>query len=700
MTIVGGVAWTDDFLVLDSAIPAVTALRTLEASSAGWIVIRRVAYGGTYLYALRPKELLVWLNRRLAERGFGQVTPRPRFKLAPDSIRWRDLAFEEVLDLHEEQASTQTDYRNTSLVIDRSWRLGIDAPSIERYVEVGGNQEALAVGTAAPTGPARRRRTRGGNAAPKAPPTSARPAPDATVETPPPETAAPAPTAEVPFDDEGTAPTRHPSIEADVPPAPGAALILTVDLLRRAVEHTQGGPVTVGPLATDWRTLDLDVIVTCPAIELGNAGRGVVTIRRNADSEPVRFEGHVRADTPADATITVVATFFHGTRFCGSAVRLFRLGAPDGATAGVPQTTGAVAAEPSAQRPDVTVYISQLDPSTPGRLHWQVVTHRFDGLPPSLDADINLGTDPAAEAGALFAQFAVLEPGQHREQIEGFGSRLWKRAPPMFRVVYWVLWDHYKRPLTIQFISDEPHLPWELMRPVREDESEIHPPLALRHVVARWIKRWDGYMRNQLPGGRIYTIAPKYASASRRLPRAESEAEKLVAEFGAQRKAGTRQAVLELLQTAPPAEPVGILHFAGHGKFAPQVATESNIKLEDGGLAAAEVERPEVRLGRACRTLVFFNACEIGAAGAVFGEVGGWADAFLSRQFGGFIAPLWSVEDDDAGTVAAELLDGIFKRRLPIGSVLRGIRAKYGDVSPTFFSYLYYGDVTARFGGT
>jgi hypothetical protein len=28
--------------------------------------------------------------------------------------------------------------------------------------------------------------------------------------------------------------------------------------------------------------------------------------------------------------------------------------------------------------------------------------------------------------------------------------------------------------------------------------------------------------------------------------------------------------------------------------------------------------------------------------------------------------------------------------------VLRGIRAKHGDQSPTFFSYVYYGDVTAR----
>jgi hypothetical protein len=122
MSLVGGVAWTDDFLLLDSAIPAAKALRQLDASSADWVVIRRSAFGSTYLYALQPKELLVWLNERLATLGFGPVTSRPKLKLAADFVRWRDLTFEEVLDLHEEQASTQTDHQRAELVIVISCR--------------------------------------------------------------------------------------------------------------------------------------------------------------------------------------------------------------------------------------------------------------------------------------------------------------------------------------------------------------------------------------------------------------------------------------------------------------------------------------------------------------------------------------------------------------------------------------------------
>ena len=78
--------------------------------------------------------------------------------------------------------------------------------------------------------------------------------------------------------------------------------------------------------------------------------------------------------------------------------------------------------------------------------------------------------------------------------------------------------------------------------------------------------------------------------------------------------------------------------------------------------------------------------------------MGGWADALLRREFGGFIAPLWAVEDQDASVVIDELIAGIVKDRRPVGEVLRDIRKKHGSKSPTFYSYLYYGDVTAHMG--
>jgi hypothetical protein len=670
--------WIHDFLVVDGAERSEDAIRRIEKSTSKWVIISRAA--GTYLYALTRLEIRQSPSFRAA-RAAGNA--------------WLDQPFEVTLDLHEEYRSTQAGDEATLPPIDRTWRPDVDdVPSIDRYVLVATDASPLAIGTGPP---------RWAEAGAPPPELESMPAPELeAVPWPAPApsgSAAPPESPTAVAEDEGTSPIRYPSIEAEGPLQPGGRVSVTIDLSRAQSAHTQGGPVAVGPQPSTWEMLELTVAVSCPAIEFDHDGRGSVVIRRNRDSDAARIPGRVKPTAGIGTTATVSAAFFDGTRFCGSASRNFAIGSDSRAastTSDETATRGQVVAEPGAERPDVTVRISRVS-GQPTRLDWIVETPRFDGLPPKLRASIDLVQDPAAEAAALFGTVATLPRGQHRARIEGFGGELWARAPQMFREVYWALWDHYKRPLAIQVISDEPHLPWELMRPVRADESEAHAPLLLAHSVARWIERWDGYMRNRLPAGEIRTIAPNYKSASRRLPRAQTEADAIVARFGARRVGGTRQEVTTLLESANPGA-VSLLHFAGHGVFATTAATESSIKLEDGELAASEMARPEVRLGRLCRTLVFFNACEAGATGSIFGEVGGWADALLGRQFGGFIAPLWSVDDEDAGVVAAELLDGIVTRHEPIGEVLRAVRAKYGDVSPTFYSYLYYGDVTARIG--
>ena len=692
---VTGIGWSDDLVVVEAEMPLADALERIRAAGARWVVVRRG--GGQLLYAFRADELLL----------------SPRLASWPGEAA-RQIPVLRAFDLHETQHSTTTPDRAHAPPIDRSWRSGETAPSVDRWVDVGAGGMPRAVGelpasasggatggVALPSRAAWRSQppvavsapapvTRGGGSAPtpavhpgqRALPPSAVPgAREAPASTP------------MTADDEGTNPVRHPSIEVSAGLVPGATVAIEVDLLRTAVAHTQG-EVALGTQAADWTSIDLTVHLQCPALDFdAGASSDTITIRRNAPSMPATLWGRVRSDAPAGPA-AILATFFDGTRYCGTAVRVVAIGTA--AAPPVPSPQGIVAVERGATAPDLTVHISALDAAQPGRLRWLVVTERFDGLPARLEEDIDLGVDPATQASALFKEFATLERGPHARRIEGFGSRLWALAPEMFRKVYWAIHDRLGRAFTIQFVSDEPHLPWELMRPARADESEVHAPLALRHAVARWIKRWDGYMRNHLPTGCVVTIAPTYPSAARRLQRAQAEAAMLERDFGARRTAGTREAVLDLLETPAPPEPVAVLHFAGHGTFGHEAASASAISLEDGDLAAAEVERPEVRLGRNCRTLVFFNACEIGATGAVFGEVGGWADAFLGRQFGGFIAPLWAVDDEDAGVVASELLDSVLTHGHPIGGALRDLRAKHGATSPTFYSYLYYGDVTAR----
>ncbi len=701
------VEWSSDLLYIDGEQPAATALKKILSSTAHWVVIRR--RGTPYLYAFTPDEVRARL---------GRLAPRT-------DLDANDLAA--VLDLHEHHQSTVLADRLAPPAIDVSWRpdRSQDLPSVWRYVlrsQPGGLPTAVGGAGVEP-----RQATHRSSKLPQEyqwlrpfgplPRGVAQPAlAESPAES---EPSLPA--------DEGSTPVRYPAIEPDAPPAPGRPIALTVDLLQHPDAATASGALRLAALPADWTALPLAVNLICSGIDFDDGGAGTVTIRRNRASLPARITGRVRGALLPGALLDVKAIFYAGNRFCGDALRQLtvvpappaqtapsppatpppgnRQETPQGpaaagpgtlATVGTVGTVGMVAVEYAAQEPDLTVYISLQDPSSPGQLRWQLRTTRFDGLPPRLDGYADLGRDTAAEAAALFAQFAALERGKHMDRINGFGGQLWNRTPAVFRDAYWAIWDHYRRPLTIQFLTAEPHLPWELVRPTRGDESETHPPLARMHSVARWLLRYDGWMPNQLPGGGLFTIAPHYPSAARGLQRAEAESAGLVTQFGATRVAGTTAAVRALLENSSPGQPVAVLHFAGHGSFAASTADNSTIDLEDGVLAVSEVARTEVRLGKACRTLVFFNACEVGATGSALGTVGGWADAFLGRQFGGFIAPLWAVDDQDAATVSSDLMAGILTRREPVGAVLSAIRDKYGDVSPTFYSYLYFGDVTAR----
>lgn len=692
------IGWSTDFIVVEAEQPAIEVLRQIDRSRARWVVI--VRGGGQYLYAFTRDEIWARLKR----------SPVP---YEPRSRAWLGA----VLDLHETQLSTEVpDTAPDPPPPDLSWRPSERSPTVHRYVRVDATHRPRAVGgpdveprrtarakpPAASKPPVRRPTAAARPPLPMAAPPDDRVAlsvgsagalPDDT-DVP---AAAAAPSHAPAADDEGTTPVRHPAIEADRPLAPGAPVTLVVDLRREASPDTSGGPVSLGPQAADWSMLDVGVTLVSAGIDFDGGGRGRVTIRRNRDSIAARVSGRVVPDAKAGDEIDVFAQFWLGTRASGSAQRRFTVQAA-GAAAAAPAapTQGSMQADPAAAQPDLTVYITLFDRSRPGAMHWRMVAAPAANLPPKLDGLIDLGQDPAAEAAAMFKQFANLERGRHRSRIEGFGERLWDRAPAEFKAVYWALHDALKRPLAIQFVSDDPHLPWELMRPYRDTPArEVHEPIALRHAVARWIGRWHGYMSNRLPAGRVIAIAPKYRSASARLSLAEATADELVAKVGAVREGGTLADLHKLLEQ-PGDNAVALLFFTGHGLFDAGSAAASAIKLEDGNLAVDEVARREVTLGERHGTVVFFNACEVGATAGVLGDVGGWADAFLSRRFRGFIAPLWAVDEEDAAAVTRELVAKIVQDRVPVGAALRDLRAKHGDVSPTFFSYLLYGDVTAR----
>jgi len=681
--------WSCDVLVVQGQVPVAELVAQLGRSRARWIVIERFS---DFMYAFTRQELRDWLTAR-----------------GPDAA----LPVERALELHEHQRSINTR--------DRAAIEPIAGPAPRatalRYVAVNANGAPIAVGY---TQPKAARKTRGARRKPAGEGTIAKrplrphPRPGIRYEPlqdllsqfdaersdepevsefhPRPKRTHAAPPATV--DDEGTRPLRYPSIETETPLGAGARVLLLVDLVSAPSVTTAGPALEFASQPADWSSLAIEVVLLSAGIQFEDAGRGQVLLRRNQSSVPARIAGIVSDAVRPGDTIAVQATFYHGTRCSGTALRGLVVADPSAASAQPSAATeGLLQVDTKAEPPDLTVFIQLLDSSAPGRMHWRMTTAQFDGLPAQLDGTIDLGDDPRSYALAMFEAFANMPRGQHRDRIEGFGERLWECAPAAFRNVYWVLNDHYQRPLTIQFSSYDPHLPWELMRPYRDGET--HPPLALRHAVARWLGGYQGWLNNRLTAGKLLTIAPKYTTFSRSLSKAQAVASWLAEHLAAEPVEGTRDAVRKLL-VQPPTEPVAVLYFTGHGAFNAKSVNASVIKLEDGSLAVDEVARREIMLGERHGTVVILNACEVGATAAALGDVAGWAQAFVSRRFRAFIAPLWAIDEEDAAQVTRELLTAIVKERVPIASALRDIRAKYGGESPTYYSYLFYGDVTSR----
>jgi len=488
--------------------------------------------------------------------------------------------------------------------------------------------------------------------------------------------------------------TRYPVIEADKALAPGLKVEFTIDLASTPPDGiAQPESLAITGLPVDWEQELIDVEVASGFIDF-KTSTGSILLKRDGTSNACHLSGIVRSDCAVGQAIPVIVTFLREGRVCGFIRRIFTAGQPAEVPASAP-----IGFDFEAEPPVLTVRIFKLDR---GRLLWSaLISPGLDigGLPGQLKGEIDLGEDPASFVVPLFAKLSQLKPGDHMGTFNGLGEQLWRLAPDFFRRAYWALRKSLGETFAIQFISDDAYIPWELMRPVPPDSNADGPDpelLAMTHPIARCVGDSQGTLRYRLPAGKIATIAPQYLKANDRLERAQTETQMLQKQYAAAPIAGTKAAVWTLLTKGLDSNPVSILHFAGHGDFPVTDPGQALLQLQDANLTVTEVDTSEVKLGNKSHCLVFFNACKTGATGGLLGGVGGWADTLLRRQFGGFIAPLWAVDDEDAATVSASLFDNLVNRKIPVSQALLAVRKSYGKKSPTYLAYLFYGDVGAR----
>jgi hypothetical protein len=505
--------------------------------------------------------------------------------------------------------------------------------------------------------------------------------------------------------------TVYPDLAADdLHPLAGAMVRFSVSLALQPVRQTRGSvqlPDTAPELEHELKVHLLFGGRSAWSVLRFSAARGTL--------QAAQFELPAPDVEAERALVEARVNFYLNQRWCGEGQRHLDV-RRDAAVAplaaipfpAVPPWRQALKLDPAAQPPDLIVRIQK--GAAAGEYLWSCLSPHLELAPPALprDACMSLGDDAATFVRRTFAPLANQALDQLRiGDVGGAGEKIYRSTPAHFRDSYWVLWHAAAQGGfvfdSIQIVTDEPCVPWELMRLYDRERAPQVPAefLAVRHSVGRWLAGESSTMTQRIRVQRLAVAASDYAGireVGSPLPWAARERELLVGTYRAEAVALRSDAVLRFLTGGS----VQAAHFACHGRMSITDPDASLLVMEDTprDLTPLSVARSEVceGLGRQ-HPLVFLNACEVGGSAASLSLVAGFPAAFLYAGAAALVSPLWAVNDERAHRIAEQFYRQVLAAGggQPLGAALRDVRRRWKDEAHlTFLAYVLYGDPLAR----
>jgi hypothetical protein len=476
-----------------------------------------------------------------------------------------------------------------------------------------------------------------------------------------------------------------------------------VDAAPAGISEQSDDVVLVAP--PEVESIELDVLlVTSPHLAIAGPYAQLLTIERNVPtSVPVDFQVTV-VNSHEPGPVTLVAQFLYGGwRPCGRVRREWKW--PSGRPLLATASTGGVPIHVNVREPDLTVLIVStgegrytctvsVPSSQAGTTHLQRPSvWDLEGQSPS-ELIARYLTDVIDRSGPESAG---------REALNIAGRRFWNAAPQAFKDQLWRLIDarsaqRISGRATIYIASDEPLLPWEIMRPSRPrrgaQDEERPDVLGVEFAIGRWI-RGDGLSPPPtLPIRNSFLIAARYKKLDDLDPTIELQA--LSRHFAGEQLEHASFAYLdEHLQS----HAASLLHFVCHGAA---LEHDTQIFLDDGECTSSRL-RNSAGFRAACAArlpVVFLNACSSGLGKATLGPGGaGFPRAFAELGARAVIAPLWPVSMTSAPIIASALYESAAAAPdRSLADILSELRAKsYRSAvfDDSWAAYCLFGDPNA-----
>lgn len=300
---------------------------------------------------------------------------------------------------------------------------------------------------------------------------------------------------------------------------------------------------------------------------------------------------------------------------------------------------------------------------------------------------IRFAGNPETKFRAIFQDIERddLPPKAIEESIRAKGQTLYEQLfPEELKTKYWEIRDKIK---SIQIISDEPWVPWEIVKPWRrfDDKIEEDSFLCERYAFSRWLEGKAFRRKERLETAKL--VVPKDTN----LPKALEEQDwicKFAKRIDLDVSIDSRY---DEVFTSLRAGGFDLLHFSTHGRYDHAYPYLSGITLEQGiELRPEHISGLATAFGQA-KPLVVLNACQTGAQGFSLTGIGSWATRFLDAGASGFVGTLWSISDETAFRFTQSLYQQL-SAGVTLGEAVREARnlsRQAGD--PSWLAYEFYG---------